>query len=182
MARTCGDFLSPEQQQRLYPLASRLAHTQVPELNDRYILSVRLACWATRQVLPFAACPESAERAVAAAEAWCDGDAAATANLRLLEQENNDRTNLTEAERAVLWVRKAVTLTPIGHALANAVEFVAQAIHHNHADQSDDAVADRVVTLLTEFLDEFDRLIGRTPVDLLAPDRVAALYMLAALT
>lgn len=99
-ARRVEDFFPLDQEQRLHPLAARLAHTQMALDSDAHVLSVRLACWTARQVLDLAEDRAFAESVLVAAEAWCDDGAGSAATFRRLEAADRNRTGLEWDERA----------------------------------------------------------------------------------
>lgn len=176
-------FLPSGDAQRAYPFAARLAHTWArADTHDGRVLSVRLVCWAIQQVLHLAEDRAFAESVLAAAESWCDGDEGSTAADLLQEAGRKGDTSWAGSDYAVQWALEAVAPSRRFHSPELAVRYVAEAIHQDRAKEPDDVIAYQLMTFLTGLLDEHDRLTGRTPVDLLTPERIAALRMLAALT
>lgn len=183
-AKVVEELLPPDQQHRLPPLAARLAHTQAAAASeDGHRLCVRLVCWATRHVLHLTADRAFAESVLFAAEFWCDDGAGSAAAHRLLNAPAVEHLGLTRADHAVRWVqRAAVGPTRSVYSPAQVVELVLELIHNDHANKPDEDIADLLMAFLAALLDEYDRLTGRQPVDLLTPSEVATLNMLAALT
>lgn len=76
MARVVNDRLADSERHRLVPLMGRLFGTAEPaDDHEAHVLRVRLASWCARQVLDLARPQDRdvAERAIGAAEGWCEG-------------------------------------------------------------------------------------------------------------
>ena len=77
-AQVVNDRLPDSERHLLVPLIGRLFGTAAPaDEHEAHVLSVRLAVWCAREVLPMVRASDRAacERAIVTAEAWCEGRA-----------------------------------------------------------------------------------------------------------
>ena len=138
MARNVNDRLPDCERHRLVPLIGRLFGTAPSgSERERHVLSVRLAVWAAREVLAFTGEDRVVcEAAIVAAEGWCEGTVSA--------EECGVAANYAAAA---------------AYAAAYAATDAADAAAAYAADAADAA---DLVDLLSRFIDEYDRLTGRT--------------------
>ncbi len=152
MARCVNDRLPDSERHRLVPLIGRLFGTGEGDFDhEAHVLRVRLAAWCAREVLDLVR-PEDrevAERAVMAAEGWCDG--LVTANAAYAAKAAN-----------------------AAHTYAAAYAAQAANAAHTYAANAY-AYADRMVGLLTGLIDEYDRLTGRVEHRIVIGDDLATL-------
>ena len=162
-AQITNDRLPDGERQRLVPLIGRLFGTAPSgSAEDRKRLSVGLAVWCARRVLPADADPRSVA-AVEAAAGWLAG--------RTTEQE----------------CHAAASAAPVASAAASAAAYAAVAASDARADAraaaaraaaaraaAAEADADPV-GFLAGLLDEYDRLTGRTEHYALTPTDLANL-------
>ena len=167
MSRTVTDRVDDATRQTLWPLIMRSMGTA----SDDRVLSVRLAIWCARQVLPIfeAKHPDDLRprSAIEAAEAWADcpcddhaADAAYAANA----------AGTTYAAYAAYDAAAYAATVAACDAAANAATVAAYAgdAAANAAYAGDAAYAD-LPALWSGLLDEYDRLTGRTEAP--APSR-----------
>ena len=143
MARNVNDRLPDCERHRLVPLIGRLFGT-APSGPERLVLSVRLAVWAAREVLAFTRREDRVvcEAAIVAAEGWCEGTVSAE-----------------ECGVAAAAAKAAAD------AAAYAAAYAADSAANNtatYATYATYAYAADLVDLLSGFIDEYDRLTGRT--------------------
>lgn len=169
MAQVVNDRLPDDDRHLLVPLIGRLFGTgETGTAHERKVLSVQLAVWCGRQVLPLvreadrAAC----ERALDTAEAWTRGEAT----------EQECRTAAAYAATAAAYAASYATAAAYAAASAAAS---ATAVAATAATDAAAVVVD-LVPLLTGLLDEYDRLTGRTQHRQVTDDDLAALAALTA--
>lgn len=145
MARNVNDRLPDCERHRLVPLIGRLFGTAAKE-PESHVLSVRLAVWAAREVLPLVLPQDRSvcEAAISAAEGWCEGTVSAE-ECGLAHSAHSAATHSAT------------------HSAAYATFDAAYAAFDAAANAAFDAAANAdLVDLLSRFIDEFDGLTGRT--------------------
>ena len=176
-AQVVNDRLPDSERHLLVPLIGRLFGTAAPaDEHEAHVLSVRLAVWCAREVLPMVRASDRAvcERAIVTAEAWCEGRAskdecnAATSGVSawLFDASAAASAAAAAVRRRLRRRRRRLRRRPPPFA-ANAA-FAAYA-----------ANTAALIPFLTGLLDEYDRLTGRTDH---RPVTDADLATLAALT
>ena len=165
MAQVVNDRLSNADRPLLVPLIGRLfgtAETGTP--LERQQLSVRLAVWCAREVLPLVR-PEDQQvcaTAIDAAETWANNPSAANAT-----------TAATSATSAYANANAAYAANATTAAAAYAAAAAAAAAYAHTAFG---------IGFLTGLLGEYDRLTGRTDTLPHAAERAQALYATAVAT
>ena len=181
-AQVVNDRLPDSERHLLVPLIGRLFGTAAPaDEHEAHVLSVRLAVWCAREVLPMVRASDRAvcERAIVTAEAWCEG--------RASKDECNAATSgvsagLFDASAAASAVSAAAAAAASAAAAVSAAASAAVAAAASAANAAAAAYAANAAALipfLTGLLDEYDRLTGRTDH---RPVTDADLATLAALT
>ena len=172
-AQVVNDRLSDDERHVLLPLLPRLMGTAPTGTEyERHVLSVRLAVWCGRHVLPMtlesdrAAC----ERALARAAAWCRGEATGQECRAAAAYTARYAAAAYAAINAAYAASAAASVAAYTSAAANAAAYTA----YTYAPCAD---AD-LVAFLTGLLDEHDRLTARTHVEPITDDQHAALVAL----
>lgn len=162
MARNVNDRLPDCERHRLVPLIGRLFGT-APSGPERLVLSVRLAVWAAREVLAFTRREDRVvcEAAIVAAEGWCEGTVSAEecGVAAAANSATYAATYATYADAAAAAAKAAAD------AAAYAAAYAADSAANNtatYATYATYAYAADLVDLLSGFIDEYDRLTGRT--------------------
>ena len=162
MARNVNDRLPDSERHRLVPLIGRLFGTALSgSERERHVLSVRLAVWAAREVLAFTRREDRVvcEAAIVAAEGWCEGTVSAEECGVAAADAANAATYATYADAAAAAAKAAADAA--AYAAANAAGYAANNTA-TYATYATYAYAADLVDLLSGFIDEYDRLTGRT--------------------
>ena len=192
MAQVVNDRLPDERRGDLLPLLPRIMGTAATgTAHERHVLSVRLAVWCARQVLPLvrAADRDVCKKAIVAAEDWREGtasaeqcrtaataaNAAAAAAAYAATYAAAAAANAAAAAYAAA-AANAAAAAAYAAAAANAATYAAAAAAN--AATNDDLTNDDLTALLTGLLDEHDRLTGRDPVPALPAEDIKRLAAL----
>ena len=159
MARNVNDRLPDSERHRLVPLIGRLFGTAPTGTgHEQKVLSVRLAVWSAREVLPLVreSDREVCRKAIEAAEAWADGTGTAYAAKAAAYAAYAAARSAYAAYAAVESAANAANA-------AYAAAYAAYAAEKSAANAAANAAeSDALVPVLTGLIDEYDRLTGRT--------------------
>lgn len=161
MARLANDFGPDDRRYELVPLIGRLFGTGgTLRGRERRVLAVRLAAWCARQTLVFGRIGDdlrsACQDAVATAEAWCDGTADEAACDAASEAvKKRMRRPRDEAVSPAMWVPMLPFYVDV-----RSVERQATTVAYMSA-RTVWLAGGSLTTLLSDLLDEYDRLTGR---------------------
>ena len=156
-AQVVNDELDDSERHQLVPLIGRLfgtAESGTP-LDEQKVLSVRLAVWCARQVLPLVRVANRAvfAEALGTAEAWCEG--------RATQEECNAAAAATRGAAYAAYDACAAAAA-YDAAAYDAATYAAFAAYDAFVAVAGAGDASELVDLLAGLLDEYDRLTGRT--------------------
>ncbi len=177
VARFTNDSLGDGERHLLVPLINRLFGTNVHNKHDTHVLNVRLAIYCAKYVLATVPSEHKSvcQDAIGAAEAWCVDQTKEKAEqarhaAHIAKQPGYGVTHPCNAAAYA-----AFTAAHMAN-LAKANDTAAQAGHAaTYAVLKATENAERRIAFLTSLIDEYDHLVGRSPVQELSPTQLQSL-------